>query len=114
MTLLQKNKILRIIGFGIYLLLGFFAPLFLLLLWEEFYLTLNLPKNYAFFSGLIYLIIGHFSHYKFRNLAKQIGMINKKRKEGLENFLTFLAFSYWLTLSLGMFIEWMDFNSIIT
>ena len=112
-----KNKIPEGIRFAIYLVLGFLTPFSLLNLYALSnirYMVSYGNNNYALITGIIYLIIGCYAHFRFRNLAKQIGLINKKRKKRLEKFLTFLAFSLWLTFSLPMFVDWVNIGQIIT
>ena len=88
---MNKTKILRIIKFGIYLLLGFIMPYLILV---PFYVITTIE---TFYLAAIYLTIGCFLHFGVRKLARKIGLINKEKIAWLETFLSIFAFAYWLS-----------------
>jgi len=106
LTILNKTKIIQIIKFGIYLLLGFcsaptIASLFLGRLSYE---------NNELIVVMIYLIIGCFAHFGFRKFARKIGLINKEKK-AWEGSITIFAFIYWLTNSFAILFKDYRMNS---
>ena len=89
---MQKNKILRIIGFCIYLFLGYLVPglvagLFLI------------SSISAIYTAVAYFIICCFLHFWFRKVARKIGLISKARIVWLERSLTIFGLGFWLILT---------------
>ena len=103
MTILGKIKIFKIIGFGIYLISGFTIP------WVFAYF---LPyENYEYVFAIIYLIIGGFVHFGFKNLARKIGFINKRRIYWLGWTLTISALFLWILNAFVLLVKYYQMNS---
>ena len=106
MTILNKTKIIQIIKFGIYLLLGFFsAPTI-----ASLFLGRLSYENNELIVVIIYLIIGCFAHFGFRKFARKIGLINKEKK-AWEGSITFLALFIWGSNSLLLLFKYLKMNS---
>ena len=99
MTILLKNKINRIIGFGIYLILGFALPWFI----ATFTVLFLDYKGYEFIVAIIFLTIMYFAHYKFRNIARNIGLINKQKIYWLERTVNIFALFLWIAYAGNLF-----------
>ena len=106
MTILGKIKIIKIIGFGIYLILGFTIP------WVFAYFFHFLPyENNEYIVAIIYLIIGGFVHFGFKNIARKIGLINKRKIYWLEWTLTISALFLWIFYTFVLLVKYYQMNS---
>ena len=101
---MDKTKILRIIGFGIYLFLGILVPYLLIL---PFYGI----KGFSIELAATYFIFGCFLHFWFRKVARKIGLISKTKIVWLERFSTIFALGYWLTNSFLILLKDYRMNS---
>jgi len=106
LTILNKTKIIQIIKFGIYLLLGLYsAPII-----ASLFLSRLSYENNELIVAIIYLIIGCFAHFGFRRFARKIGLINKEKK-AWEGSITIFAFINWGSLSLLILFKYLKMNS---
>ena len=101
---MDKTKILRIIGFGIYLFLGILVPYLLIL---PFYAI----NGFSIELAATYFAIGCFLHFWFRKVARKIGLISKTKIVLLERFSTIFALGYWLTNSFLILLKGYRMNS---
>ena len=102
---MNKTKIIQIIKFGIYLILGFALPQ----VFVSLFINLSYENN-ELIVVIIYLIIGCFAHFGFRKFARKIGLINKEKK-AWEGSITIFAFIYWGSCSLLLLLKYLEMNS---
>ena len=102
---MNKTKIIQIIKFGIYLILGLALPQVFLSL----FINLSYENN-ELIVVIIYLIIGCFAHFGFRKFARKIGLINKEKK-AWEGSITIFALFFWGTSSLLLLFKYLKMNS---
>ena len=102
-----KIKIFKIIGFGIYLVLGFTLPF----VFGTFFVLFLSYKGIEYIVAIIFLIIGYFAHYRFRNIARKIGLINKRKIYWLERTLNICALFLWIVNAMNILIKYELMNS---
>ena len=107
MTILNKTKIIQIIKFGIYLILGFTLPF----VFGTFIVLLLSYKGIEYIVAIIFLIIGYFAHYRFRNIARKIGLINKRKIYWLERILNICALFLWIVNAMNLLTKYYLMNS---
>ena len=106
MRILGKIKILTIIKFVIYLVLGVTIPF----LFCAFFSILSYENN-ELTIAIIYLIFGGFAHFGFRNLGRKIGLISKRKIYWLEWTLTISALFFWLLNALVLVVKYYSMNN---
>jgi len=106
MTILGKIKIFKMIGFGVYLVSGFTTPL----VFAYFFHFLPYENN-EYIVAIIYLIIGGFVHFGFKNIARKIGLINKRKIYWLEWTLTISALFLWIFYTFVLLVKYYQMNS---
>ena len=107
MTTLNKTKIIQIMKFGLYLILGFTLPF----VFGTFFVLFLSYKGIEYIVAIIFLIIGYFAHYQFRNIARKIGLINKRKIYWLERTLNICALFLWIVNAMTILIKYELMNS---
>ena len=101
-----KIKIFKIIGFGIYLILGFALPV---VFGSLFYFFSY--KGFEYIVAIIFLIIGYFAHFKFKNIARKIGLINKRKIYWFERTINITALFLWIVNAINLLAKYYLMNS---
>ena len=106
MKILGKIKIIKIIGIGIYLILGFTLP------WVFAYFFYFLPyENNELIVAIIFLIIGYFAHFGSKNIARKIGLISKRKIFWLEWTFNISALFLWILNAFALLIKYYQMNT---